>query len=77
MFGVLTGLELDHNNPYVGDLVSSLFESANVANASSATSLSAAAAALSKGGGKGGETYGGIPRMVGRQTASVSAPECR
>jgi Ca2+-binding EF-hand superfamily protein len=27
MFGVLTGLELDHNNPYVGDLVSSLFES--------------------------------------------------
>jgi len=26
MFGVLTGLELDHNNPYVGDLVSSLFD---------------------------------------------------
>jgi hypothetical protein len=26
MFGVLTGLELDPNNPYVGDLVSSLFQ---------------------------------------------------
>jgi Ca2+-binding EF-hand superfamily protein len=46
MFGVLTGLELDHRNPYVGDLVSSLFANKSLSHTLSHNPAGSTAAAV-------------------------------
>jgi len=57
MFGVLTGLELDPNNPYVGDLVCSLFQTPD--NSTSGRVSGQKEGATGGGGGPGGRGQGG------------------
>ena len=54
MFGVLTGLELDPNNPYVGDLVCSLFQTPDNSTSGRVSGQKEGAT-----GGEGGREEGG------------------